>query len=206
MTKSDRPASTALQMMETAWALRSAALAGPAGDVDKRLDEVRTRLVSAVELLRGEEEPVLLAHALHLCAHVEADLGHRARARELWEESIALLRTADDPLQLAHKVRHLGDLLRTDGALEDARSLLEEAVALHREHGEATGRNPNATLDLANALRRLALLSEQRTEPEAAREQWREARALYAQLGLAAGVDEAARHLRELAGEGATDD
>ena len=44
---------------------------------------------------------------------------------------------------------------------------------------------------------KLALLNEELTEPEAARDQWSEARDLYAHLGLAAGVEEADQHLEE---------
>ena len=205
MNDSDGTTSSASRLMESAWAQRRSAFAGPTDNLPEELTEVRARLKGAVELLQDSEDAILLAHALHLVAHIESDLGRPARARERWEEAVALLRTAHDPLQLAHKLRHLGDLLRTEGAVDEARPLLEEAVALHRDHSKDHEENPSVTLDLANALRRLALLNEEKEEIDAARAQWTEARNLYAGLGISAGVDEAAQHLRALTGEGATD-
>ena len=204
MNDSDRTTSDPTRLLESAWALRRSAFAGPTDDLPGQLAQARSRLEEAVEHLRDAEDPVLLAHALHLVAHVETDLGRPARARELWQESVALLRTAHDPLQLAHKLRHLGDLLRTEGPVDEARSLLEEAVALHRDHSKDHDENPNVSLDLANALRRLALLNEEQEEIDTARTQWAEARDLYARLGISAGVDEAAQHLRALVGEDGT--
>ena len=99
------------------------------------------------------------------------------------------------PLQLAHKLRHLGDLLRERGDLERATPLLEEALALYRAETPLEEAHPAHALDVANAVRRVALLREESQEPAAAVELWAEARELYARLELAAGVEEAEQHL-----------
>lgn len=182
------------QLMESAWELRRTALDADRVKKQPLLDEARQLLRQAVDASVAEDDNVQRAHALHLLAHVEVDAGDRTAARRLWEESVALLRTGDDSLQLAHKLRHLGDLLREEGDLEAASTILDEALALYREHAPADRTRSSDTLDLANAVRRVALLREAQGRPEAAA-LWREARELYGALGLGEGVEEADQHL-----------
>ncbi len=64
----------------------------------------------------------------------------------------------------------------------EAESLYREAEGIYRGMGD------EATLDLANTLRGLALVTEQTTSPEASRSLWLEARDLYARCKVAEGV------------------
>ena len=68
----------------------------------------------------------------------------------------------------------------------------QEALLLYRDHPGT------APLDLANALRPFAILSEALGKPEQAIQLWTEARTLYAALNLKAGVDESSEHLARL--------
>lgn len=96
---------------------------------------------------------------------------------------------ATDPLQRAHALRHLGEILAENHRTDEALAAAEEAVALYRDAP------PGARLDLANALRVRAIVHEAGARTENATADWREARGLYAALGLAEGVAECDAHL-----------
>lgn len=119
-------------------------------------------------------------------------MGRRDAALRLYREAVPLCRRGDDPLVLAHTVRHLGDVLREIGDLEGAEPCYTEALALYRAHPSPP------LLDVANAVRRMAILREALGENEHARALWREARELYREVGIEAGVSESAAHLEGL--------
>jgi hypothetical protein len=88
-----------------------------------------------------------------------------------------------------------------------AAQLRDEASRARREHRlddarrdltAAVGREDAATLDLANAIRPLAILKETTGDAAAARRLWEEARDLYAAAGIAAGVTECTARLARL--------
>lgn len=84
----------------------------------------------------------------------------------------------------APTVRHLGDNHLDGGRLELVEPCNHEALAFYREN-ERT-----APLDVANAIRPLAILKEQNGEAEEAKLLWAEARELYAAIEVHAGVAE----------------
>jgi len=88
------------------------------------------------------------------------------------------------PLLVATTARHLGDIYRKSGLSGQAESLLTEAIKLYRDNLDTK------VLDLANALRPLALLLVSRGDTSAARPLLQEARVLYAAINVAAGVSE----------------
>ena len=100
----------------------------------------------------------------------------------LYQQAVASFREVDSPLALAHTVRHLGDVYIEGGRPDLAEPCFQEALALYRGHSET------APLDLANAIRSMALL---RDSPEL----WMEARDIYRSLGIEAGVAESLAHL-----------
>lgn len=102
---------------------------------------------------------------------------------------MALYRAEGDPLPIAHTVRHVADILREAGRHKLAEPCYYESLKLYR--GEAA----TAPLDLANAIRGFALLKSNTGEAEAAKALWEEARALYAAVGVEAGVAESDRRL-----------
>ena len=187
---------TAIELMRSAWAIRRESFDASPEEAHAALDRARLELNEAIDLLSEEDSPVSYAHAVHLLAHIELDAGDEERARTLWERSIDVLRQTDDALQLAHKVRHLGDLMIRLGRQADADAHYAEALTLYREH------DTPGSLDYANAVARVASLREEQGEPVEALSLWRETRDLYAAVDLAAGVEQAEAHIRELAGAG----
>ena len=112
-----------------------------------------------------------------------------ATARWCYEEAVELLRGVGEPLVLAHVVRHLGDVYLEQDCLEMAEPYYHEALKLYASEGD------NASLDLANALRGLAML-----RWEQAKALWKETQGLYGALNVAAGVEESKARLAALMG------
>jgi tetratricopeptide (TPR) repeat protein len=98
-------------------------------------------------------------------------------------------RSKHDPLALAHALRHMSDLARERGSIAEALSSAAEAVAIYR------ARSDSSPLDLANALRLNALALSDSGRPEDSKPLWKEARDLYASVGVPAGVEEAEMRL-----------
>ena len=186
------------ELMESAWAARRRAWDLPESERRSALAAVRSDLERASELLRrarsggSTDTAVAYAHSLHLRAHVEWDAEALDEAERLWSEAVGVLRAFNAPLQLAHKLRHLGDLHVGRQRFDEAEPYYEEALEIYRAQASAD------SLDMANALRRMALLREATHSGGLALPLWREARALYAQVGLPAGVQEADEHIAQL--------
>lgn len=123
--------------------------------------------------------------------------GHRAEALAHYTHAVALARTGGDDDTLAYVLRHLSDVAREQGEAANALAASEEAVALYRTHA------PDS-LDLANALRLRALALHALDRRVDAHPAWAEARDLYAQLGVDAGVRECERFLESAGSRGAT--
>jgi tetratricopeptide (TPR) repeat protein len=115
--------------------------------------------------------------------------GDAAAAEQLYRQGAALARSEDDDVLRAHALRHVSDLARERGDVGEALAAAEEAVTLYRAAPDAR------PLDLANALRQLALALEGAGHPQEAVPAWQEARGLYARVDVQAGVEEADRHL-----------
>ncbi len=130
---------------------------------ENRLADARRRLVAAVALSRHAGVQRQLVQALKRLGQVERDLGRGEAARPLYEEAVTICRKGDDALTLAHTVRHLGDIHQDAGRAELAEPCYHEALALYRSHE----RTP--PLDLANAIRPLAILKDDAGEVEEAR-------------------------------------
>ena len=147
----------------------------------------------AVSLCRQSGTRRDLVRALKGLGQIERDLGRGDAARPLYEEAVALCRGEGDPLALAHTVRHLGDIHQDAGRLELAEPCYVEALTIYRcEEG-------TDTLDLANAVRPLAILKEAVGEVEEARRLWEEAKELYMAVDVAGGVEESSARLERLA-------
>jgi tetratricopeptide (TPR) repeat protein len=110
-----------------------------------------------------------------------------ATAQKCYEEAVALYRETGEPLVLAHVVRHLGDVYQEQERPDLAEPCYNEALRLYRDHEQAL------PLDVANAIRSMAVLRWEQT-----RELWKEARDLYANLSVEAGVEESAGRLEAL--------
>ncbi|HEY3930447.1 MAG TPA: tetratricopeptide repeat protein [Candidatus Koribacter sp.] len=167
--------------------LKDAALARRAGQGD----DAKRLWSEAVALARAAGERKALIRGLLGLAQAERDAGKFAEAITPSEEAVELCRAEGDALLLAHSVRHLGDVYRHTGEIKKAEASYAEAVGIYRrERG-------TSALELANALRPMALLKEKLGEREVARKLWEEAREFYRAAGVQAGVEEAERHLQE---------
>ena len=103
--------------------------------------------------------------------------------------AVASLRKAHDPLRLAHAVRHLGDAYYYARRSSLAERCYLEALSIYRSH---ENRRP---LDLANAIRSLAVLKDEVGAAEDAQRLWQEAHDLYVSLDASAGIAESAARL-----------
>ena len=160
---------------------------------EDRLTDAHRDLSEAVALSRNADSAANLALALRKLAQIERDQGHGDLALPLQAEAVTLLREQDDPLKLAHAVRHLGDIHQDVGRLDQAGPCYDEALAVYRSHPQT------APLDLANAIRPLAILKERSGDSAAAMGLWQEAAELYATVDIAQGVAESQARLARLA-------
>jgi len=157
-----------------------------------RFREARLALTEAVTLLRQEEAGASLPQALRLLGEVERKLRDSSSARMHYEEALAIYRQSEEALALAHTVRHLGDILHEAGDNAAAECCYDEALAIYRDHSEAS------PLDVANAVRSMAVLKAESGNATEARKLWEEARSLYEMLNIAEGVRESSARLAQL--------
>lgn len=115
-------------------------------------------------------------------------------ARALYEQAAAAMRTGADPHRLAHTLRHLGLLCAEMDDLAAAETHCREALAIYEA-------NPGAPpLDVANAVRALALVREAAGDLTEAEALWIDARRRYAELSVTEGVEGTTRRLERIAG------
>jgi len=103
--------------------------------------------------------------------------------QDYWQ-AVSLARAAHNAQVLAGALRHVSDVGREIGNLQAALTAGQEAIAILRTDVNS------APLDLANALRVTALALQELGRKDEARPIWREARALYAEVGVEEGVAE----------------
>ena len=159
---------------------------------EHRLDDAKGIFAEAVELVCSSKDRLALAEALAGLGQIERDLGEVDAALLHYREAEAVYQQLDEPLRYAHTVRHIADLLRGSWQFGAAAAPYREALEVYRGHPETP------PLDLANAIRGYALLQEEIGEKQEAIAMWREARELYAQVCVQAGVDEGDRRIARL--------
>jgi len=157
-----------------------------------RLEDARRLFAKAVESSRGLAGQALLAKSLTGLGQTERDLKNNAQALQRYREAASIYRSLPDQLRFAHTIRHVADILRNEGSIERARPCYEEALRIYREHTETS------PLDLANAIRGLALLSADAGETEQAKGHWQEARSLYSAANVQPGVQESDAQIERL--------
>ena len=160
---------------------------------ENRLADARHDLLEALALSRQANDRRALIHTLKALGQIERDLGQGDAALPLYEEAVYLCREEADPLLLAHTIRHLGDIHLDAARPALAEPCYHEALALYRAHKQTL------PLDLANAVRPLAILKDDAGQVAEARQLWQEARDLYASVNIAQGVAESSRRLALLA-------
>ena len=161
---------------------------------ERRLADARSAWATVVEFERKHDSKSHLARALRLLGEVERKLHDGSAARLHYEEAVSVYRQLSDPRALAHTIRHLGDVYHDSGLSEMALPCYREALEIYRALPEVS------PLDLANAIRSMAVLKGELRERDEARALWEEARGLYTSAGVQAGVEESNRRLARLAG------
>lgn len=161
--------------------------------LENKPGEARDRLTAAVALSRQTGTRSDLVVALKALGQIERDSGRGDVALPLYEEAVALCRAAGDPIKLAHTVRHVGDIHREAGRFDLAEPCYLEALALYRANEQTR------PLDLANAIRPLAILKGDAGEYGEAVRLFEEARDLYGAANVAEGVAGCSKHIARLA-------
>jgi tetratricopeptide (TPR) repeat protein len=151
---------------------------------ENRIADSRAIFIKAVRSAAEEGDRPSLAEALCGLGQAERDIGNLAAARLHYAGAATLYREIGPPARLAYAIRHEADLLREECRPAEAEPLYLEAATIYREQGK------EAALDLANTLRGLALVAESSGKPDASKSLWQEARQLYAECKVEAGVAE----------------
>jgi tetratricopeptide (TPR) repeat protein len=159
-----------------------------------RREDARRCAAQAVAAARQEGNHDSLGAALALIGALERDAGELASAASRYEEAAAAARRTADRRAEAHRLRHLGEIRLELAETAEAGRRLDEALALYAAEPDVP------PLELANALRPLALQREAIDDCAAAEDLWRQARALYSEAKVAAGVEEATLRLGALGG------
>jgi len=158
--------------------------AGAKARREGRLDDAYHAYLHAAETSGGKAEESHLVAALAGLGQVERDRGRLEQAKQYYNDALALCRRLNFPLRTAHIARHLGDIYRVTGFAQQAESLLSEAISLYRQDLDTK------IIDLANAIRPLALLKTSQGDIDDARPLWQEAHVLYSAVKVEAGIAE----------------
>lgn len=161
--------------MDTAMDVRTQTLLdeGDKARREERLDDAARAFAAAVDHCRDRNAPGDLALARR--ARIARDRHHYPAAARDQEDAVAILRQQDDPLRLAHALRHLGDICHDAGHHADAAPHYVEMLNIYRAHD-------TPPLEMANAIRSVAVHHQTLGERERARALWTEARERYAAL------------------------
>ena len=154
--------------------------------------ESRAAFFEAVRKASLEADRPSLAEALCGLAQAERDIGALGPASHQYANATVLYREIGPPARLAYALRHEADVLREMCRPADAEPLYLEAETIYRQLGG------QAVLDLANTLRGLALVNESTGNMDQSKTLWNEARKLYADCNVEAGVSECDKNLSQL--------
>jgi tetratricopeptide (TPR) repeat protein len=149
--------------------------------------DARAIFFKAVRSAAEEGDRPSLAEALCGLGQSERDIGNLEASSHHYANAVILYREIGPPERLAYALRHEAEVRREECQPTAAEPLYLEAETLYRQLGDS------AKLDLANTLRGLALLNPKNSKPL-----WLEARALYAEQKIDAGVAECDEYLSAL--------
>jgi tetratricopeptide (TPR) repeat protein len=159
-----------------------------------KVPDAWSHLIAAESICRSTGRRRDLVTTLAGMAQLHRDGGAPADALPLFEEAVTHAQQLRDTHLLALALRHLGETHLELRALGRAEQQLRDALALYRTLPDPM------SIDVANALRPLALCLERQGADEDARALWRETREVYAVLGITEGVAECDAALTRLGG------
>ncbi|CAM2070395.1 Tetratricopeptide repeat protein [Sulfidibacter corallicola] len=159
-----------------------------------RLDEARHAAWQALEAAKANADGPGISSAQAMLGQVARDCGDAPEAISWYTAAAEGCRQRNATRSLAHALRHIGDIHLDLQQLEKAEPLYEEALQIYRTQDDLS------PLELANAIRSVALLKSQQNERASAIDLWREARSLYEATGIQPGVEECSDWLHRLDG------
>ena len=145
----------------------------------------------ALEECCDDDDPRLVAELHAELAYVERALHDEQSAEAHYRRATEMFRTLHDPYRTAHNMRHLADILRETGKPLEAAPFYSESIEFFRKSGEYP-------LQLANALRGLALMQGDVKDFAGSLQSWSEAKALYQMVSVDAGVAESRKRIDDL--------
>lgn len=142
---------------------------------EKRLPDARADFAAAADWYAVHGPAQMQVHALTRQAQIERDLSNYDAAVDFQESALRLQRTIG-PDGLPHVLRHLADIMDDAGRYREASPYYAEMERIYR--------NSSATppLEMANAIRSLAVHAEHVGDKEKAQQLWTEARDRYSKL------------------------
>ncbi len=161
-----------------------------------RSQDAREISVETVATARVEGSRRDLIAALSGLGRIERDLGNDSGAIAAYAEATALARVEGEPSLLAHLLRNFGATHLAAERPTVAEPYLREALEIDRADEGCDA------LELANAVRLVAELSERLGNRYEAARLWYEARVRYAALAIAEGVRECGARLEGLEAAG----
>ncbi|MCY4130327.1 MAG: hypothetical protein OXG15_13930 [Gammaproteobacteria bacterium] len=184
----------AIELADQAWRLRAKAIRERvSGAQALRLRSKCVRLLEqATEIAKSGRDDYGLAYALNKLAHLCSDLEGRATAIELLRESADAARRARSGLLEGEALRHWADHLRHENKLDEAEPLYWRALRSLKSDPKTS------PLSLGNAYRPIAILYAALGDAAKAISYWDEARRLYDDAGIAAGIEECDANLSKL--------
>ena len=160
---------------------------GRAEKREHRPKYARNLFRKALKESRKSEDLARRATLYEELAYVDRNLRDLEAARGHYLQASEIYRGLGNPNKTAHTMRHAADILREQRKLDRAEPLYVEALAIYRSLKQTS------PLDLANAIRGFALLKTDSGDRQHALALWQEARELYLETGIEAGVTESAR-------------
>ncbi|MDX1629753.1 MAG: tetratricopeptide repeat protein [Fulvivirga sp.] len=165
------------------------------GWIARREDDYHDAQQIATEAYKLCEEHRLkepFAKVLKFQAQIDHDTDNLRDALTNYEKALDIFRQLKERDREAHTLRHMGDIYRELDELIKAESYYNDALDLYRNNKET---NP---IDLANTLRGLALIREQKPDESNEIALWEEALELYRDVNIQAGVDECLQKIEQL--------
>jgi tetratricopeptide (TPR) repeat protein len=159
--------------------------------LERRLEDAGSAFREALKLCGRDDDPRLVAELHAELAYVEHALHDEQSAEADYRKATEMFQTLRDPYRTAHNMRHLADILRETGRPKEAAPYYSESIDFFRKSGEYP-------LQLANALRGLALTQGDLQDFAGSLQSWAEANALYQMVSVDAGVAESRRRIDEL--------
>lgn len=159
---------------------------------ERRPEEARGLFREALAECDASENQALAAALCEELAYVERNLDDLDSSVQHYRRASELYLGLGNSLKRAHTIRHAADILRKQNKLSESAGAYAEALEIYRSHPETP------PLDLANAIRGFALLTEDQGDFELATRLWQEAGKLYELTGIDAGVQESRKRIELL--------